>query len=117
MAAASTIFFALTLLCHTTAATTTAGRMKAPDFTVALNQQSGAIMVTATAPAKHHFNLKAPMYVQTSVATKVTKPSLSTRDKVKFKLPAKKLTGVVTVSLYLCDERKTFCENHVVTAR
>lgn len=87
---------------------------QAPDFSVSLKSVKNSLELTASPPANHHVNIQAPMFV--SAGTDKTKPAKATEQKVLFRLhnngPAE-----YRVTLYLCDDKKTFCEKHEVSAK
>jgi thiol-disulfide isomerase/thioredoxin/tetratricopeptide (TPR) repeat protein len=91
---------------------------QAPDFTTATLVKNGSTIIVATAPANHHFNLKAPMglNVITAVNTKAVthKPKLINKHEVKFEISTTTYSSL-NVSLYLCDDANTYCEKHNVT--
>jgi thiol-disulfide isomerase/thioredoxin len=92
---------------------------KAPDFSVRSERQSSAKaegwVVTASAPEHFHFNTTAPMSLLSGTVS--IRPELAKPDEVRFKIPSD--SGTVPpeplhISLYLCDDAKTFCEKHTL---
>jgi hypothetical protein len=87
---------------------------KAPDFTVSAETKNGQLVVSALPPAGHHFNTKAPMSLQCKEPASKFKPVEAGEQLVVFKLPCPKERNF-DVTLYLCDDKKSFCEDHKVS--
>ncbi|MFZ9595405.1 MAG: thioredoxin fold domain-containing protein [Bdellovibrionia bacterium] len=86
---------------------------RAPDFQVSAGLSQGDLEIQAIAPAHHHFNLKAPMMLL-RVGTGFTLPPDRAQEReVLFRVHDSR-SAQYEVSLYLCDEAKTYCEKHKV---
>ncbi|OFZ52905.1 MAG: hypothetical protein A2428_05100 [Bdellovibrionales bacterium RIFOXYC1_FULL_54_43] len=85
---------------------------RAPDFSISTRVQGGQIEIVAHPPAHHHFNVQAPMFLVQEGGR--VKPTQATEARVRFSISRSHLRPDAHVSLYLCDDRKTFCENHQV---
>ncbi|HCM40512.1 MAG: hypothetical protein A2070_14580 [Bdellovibrionales bacterium GWC1_52_8] len=97
-----------------------AATMMAPDFTLAIQERAGTFQVIASPPATTHFNQEAPAWLQITGGNKggeKLKPSAKTKTSVVFVPQATDTETEFTVSLYLCDEANTFCENHQVKGK
>ncbi|MEW6056620.1 MAG: thioredoxin fold domain-containing protein [Bdellovibrionota bacterium] len=86
----------------------------APDFKLAVTPQGSKVLLVATPPAGHHFNVDAPMQLEEGNAKNKLKPSKATEQRIEFLATAGK-ERTYKATLYLCDDAKTFCEKHVVT--
>lgn len=89
----------------------------APNFTVTIENQKSVIAVTALAPTKHHFNLKAPMrYSLDGVKKDPIESKELTDTKVKFTLP--RMEGkTLTVFMFVCDDANTYCLDQKVETK
>jgi len=74
---------------------------------------NGNAVISVLPPPRNHINTSAPAYLQVEQSQLKIKPALKTEQKAVFKL---KPAGNVRfkVSLYLCDDKQTYCENHIV---
>lgn len=88
--------------------------LKAPDFTVQAIAAQGKTSVQARAPSGHHFNTDAPMTLETESNHQRVKPKKSSPTEVDFEVPSAAKDSA-KVTLFLCDDAKTFCEKHLVT--
>ncbi|HLD99011.1 MAG TPA: thioredoxin family protein [Bdellovibrionota bacterium] len=88
------------------------GEFRAPDFSLSTRIQGEQIEIIAHPPAHHHFNVQAPMSLVQEGGR--VKPAQATEARVRFSVSRSHLRSDAHVSLYLCDDRKTFCENHQV---
>jgi thioredoxin-like negative regulator of GroEL len=94
--------------------------LKAPDFTLHSEHRGYTWLIVATAPPAHHFNTDAPMSLKTELKTSTKtepsslKPELATANEVRFKVPETLATRSLKISLFLCDDAKTFCEKHEI---
>jgi tetratricopeptide (TPR) repeat protein len=92
---------------------------KAPEFKLVGTKNLGGLEIVATPPEGHHFNIKAPMSIVLESAppatetTKTEKPVAALESKIRFRVAS--AVGY-RVSLFICDDAKTFCEKHVVHA-
>ena len=87
---------------------------QAPDFLLKVETRGELLEVTATPPAHHHINVQAPLKLTTGLDAKPTlKPSTVARDHAVFSV-ASPHPKEFKVSLYLCDDTNTFCENHTL---
>ncbi|MBS1985870.1 MAG: thioredoxin family protein [Bdellovibrionales bacterium] len=104
----------LRLLVHTAFATAPVpAKLQAPDFTLQVKpSKRGELDVTALAPARHHINVDAPMFILAGESTTKGAPTSKTKTEAHFLLPAS--TKTFAVSLYLCDDANTFCEMHTL---
>lgn len=87
--------------------------LKAPDFTVQTSVAQGKTRVEAKAPAGHHFNTDAPMSLETESNHQRIKPKKSGPTEVDFEVPSAAKDSA-KLTLFLCDDAKTFCERHLV---
>jgi thiol-disulfide isomerase/thioredoxin len=90
--------------------------LKAPEFTV----QSDQGKLVAIAPANYHFNIEAPMSLKVlgsatagASSKALEKPESATEAKIIFKIPSA-TSATYHLSIYMCDDAKTFCEKHEV---
>jgi thiol-disulfide isomerase/thioredoxin len=82
--------------------------LKAPEFTIQVDQGK----LIATSPANYHFNIQAPMSLKVAGSeTAGIKPVSATEKQVTFAMPA---GATYHLSIYMCDDAKTFCEKHEV---
>jgi thiol-disulfide isomerase/thioredoxin len=93
--------------------------LKAPEFTVRLDKTDQSKLI-AIAPANYHFNIQAPMSLKVvgsataGASSKAQeKPESATEAKVTFKIPGT-ASATYHLSIYMCDDAKTFCEKHEV---
>jgi thiol-disulfide isomerase/thioredoxin len=95
----------------------TAWALQAPDFTLSSRPAGKGLGVIATPPAGNHINIQAPMQLRYEAtgnqpAGKL-KPTSAQEKKVLFQVPDG--TPVpFEIQLYLCDDKKTYCESHKV---
>ena len=83
-----------------------------PTYSLSAQESGNKLVITAKAPADHHFNLKAPMKLQSERTYKPSKQdSLAIEYKIAKKLP------VFTSTLYLCDDKNTYCVKQVQTKK
>lgn len=87
---------------------------QAPDFKISVENGASGLMLEATPPSQHHINIHAPMDLFDGLTHH--KPSSSTPQKARFQL-AKSAKIDLIVSLYLCDEKNTYCEKHSVSIK
>ena len=97
--------------------------LKAPEFTVQLDKADQSKLI-ATAPANYHFNIEAPMSLRVvgnatagASSKALEKPESATEAKITFAIPGKipsAATATYHLSIYMCDDAKTFCEKHEV---
>ncbi len=66
-------------------------------------------------PTAHHFNIQAPNTLANGNSVK-TKPSSADESELRFSLANAK-PGTLTLSVYVCDDAKTFCELHRFEAK
>lgn len=106
------------LLTHATASSL------APDFIVQQNLSSGGISLKATPPTGHHFNIQAPAQLvlnsktSENIAPKALKPTTLKENQSFFNVSTSDLSpdrNAYSLTLYLCDDKKSFCEKHVVS--
>ena len=89
--------------------------LKAPDFTLRSQLGETNWVITATAPKGHHFNVNAPMSLKAVGPSKaLMRPSSASEKEVQFKAPKTAAVASYVISLFLCDDAKTFCEKHEV---
>src|ERR1700744_2559813 len=88
--------------------------LRAPDFTIQANPSHGKVVLQATAPVQHHFNIEAPMSAEIESTHTRLKPVKSSESSVEFDVPSIAKDSA-KVSLFLCDDAKTFCEKHQVS--
>ena len=87
----------------------------APDFSLRTKVESNELKVIATPPPGHHFNKKAPMYLECKSPTKKRfQPKVAGETEVLFEIPCPS-SPEFQVTLYLCDDKQSFCEDHKVT--
>lgn len=95
-------------------------KLLAPDFSVRTEVRGSQLSVIANPPPNHEFNTKAPMYIEcpnatdAAAANKKIQPTTANPLQVLFELPCPSVSKI-TVTLYLCDASKSFCEDHKVT--
>ena len=97
--------------------------LQAPDYSLSVQRSGAALSVMARPPAGFHFNLAAPHFLEVtgSKSQQEKHPkqvaSVSASEKrVIFALNSGLAPTSFRVSLYLCDDKKTFCELHRVAA-
>jgi thiol-disulfide isomerase/thioredoxin/tetratricopeptide (TPR) repeat protein len=89
--------------------------LKAPDFTLKSHADGLSWTITATPPGGHHFNTEAPMSLKAVGPSKaLMKPASVSEKEVQFKAPKTAAQATYLISIYLCDDAKTFCEKHEV---
>lgn len=86
----------------------------APDFSISMHEKKNELVLTATPPAGHHINLQAPMSFQLGGSTSKISPSQKKPEQVQFALQTKSASADGLVTLFLCDEKNTYCEKHEV---
>ncbi|OFZ82609.1 MAG: hypothetical protein A2583_07865 [Bdellovibrionales bacterium RIFOXYD1_FULL_53_11] len=114
------IYFLLILLfssgdCH-------AAAMLAPDFTVRAEKNAAGLALAVAPPAKHHFNTKAPSFMQKTCKKddcgcgkhKISPDSLAEGAAV-FTVKGCDHASGARITMHLCDDKKTFCEKHIVS--
>lgn len=104
------------LLLYFLFASTSSHAGHAPDFTIQTEKNGSELNIIATPPSGHHFNIEAPHFMQ-EVAIKQPKPikiKASNKDKHQLVFKAQGDASEVEISAFLCDDKNTFCENHVV---
>jgi len=89
---------------------------KAPDFALTMKRVGDFRQVDATPPLKYHFNLKAPVTLQINGQYSSASPISKTEELIRFIIPNRGTQTKVTVSIYLCDNYRTFCERHTKNA-
>src|SRR5262245_51033183 len=106
------------MLAATTVSNAEAIQLKAPNPDLSAAEKSGSLVITVKPPAQHHINDKAPASLQMGSAQK--SPRSVTRENLEFEVPLDSQLshpGSLTLSLYLCDDKNTFCERHVLDAQ
>ena len=88
---------------------------RAPDFKVTASKIKEGLEIKAIAPALHHFNLQAPMSAARAGTSISLKPSQALEQIILFKVKDTSPANY-EVLLYLCDNAKTYCEKHKVSA-
>ncbi len=91
-------------------------RYRAPEFEVSAKPKGAALEIIATAPTQHHFNLKAPISLQSKRVSHTIKPLKASDHEIIFKITTPE-TEDYQITLYLCDDANTFCEKHLLVAR
>lgn len=86
-----------------------------PVFFLNGNTQSGSLVLKAIAPVAHHFNLKAPMVLESAKIPHRVTPSEKSLREITFTVP-ESVAADLKVSVYLCDDKNTFCEKRSVNA-
>jgi len=86
---------------------------KAPDFTLRIEPRGSTVEVIAQPPVGNHINLEAPAYLQFSGSAEKIKPTTKAEKRVTFLLKSHTSTSF-SVSLYLCDDKLSYCEKHEV---
>ncbi|MBS1958864.1 MAG: thioredoxin family protein [Bdellovibrionales bacterium] len=86
----------------------------APDFTLEAyrgNKKLPLVGVLIKAPAKHHFNVKAPMSAKTVATSTELHPTTVTDHEIRFEVEDASIPAQdsIAVEAYLCDDAKTFC--------
>lgn len=82
-----------------------------PDLTIQIGQHQSNWLLQFQAPAKHHFNLKAPMKV---TAEGLAFSQVNTREHVlSYQASVSKLKegALIQASVFLCDDALTYCIN------
>jgi thioredoxin-like negative regulator of GroEL len=87
--------------------------LKAPDFQVAMLKKAAGLEVVAVPPTQHHFNIAAPLSFKDKRTGKNLHAERVNEREIRFVVPDAK-AGEFQLSLYLCDNAKTFCERHSV---
>lgn len=86
-----------------------------PVFFLNGHSQSGSLVLKAIAPIAHHFNLKAPMVLESAKIPHRVTPSEKSLREVIFRVP-EAVAADLKVSVYLCDDKNTICEKRSVNA-
>ena len=71
--------------------------------------RSRARGIRALAPGDFHFNLKAPMVLESTKILRQVNPSEKSHKEVLFRV-SESVTSELKVSIYLYDDRDTVCE-------
>jgi hypothetical protein len=87
-----------------------------PEFKLDGSLRAGWLEVIATAPAQYHFNLKAPMVLESEKIPHRVTPAEKSRNAVSFRVPEAGVSSGLKISLYLCDDQNTFCEKRTIDA-
>ena len=88
----------------------------APDFIVQTEIENEKLKVIATPPRGHHFNVDAPMFLSLKGSSPKMRPTQAQKEKVLFDFILKDPQDA-TLSLYLCDNKNTYCEKHDVSVQ
>lgn len=84
------------------------------DFSVLARKTRKGLEVIATPPSGVHINIQAPMSLETETKDHRYSPWSAQEEEVIFLLPLQ-IPGPFLITLFLCDEKKTFCEKHKVS--
>jgi|GEM_PF-6518022 len=87
--------------------------LQAPDFSVSAQSTVKGIRLTACPPARNHINIQAPMFLTSRTSSEKIRPILARQDRVEFLVPTQ-IPGPFEINLFLCDDKKTYCEKHTV---
>lgn len=87
--------------------------LQAPDFSVSAHSTPQGIRVTTRPPARNHMNIQAPMFLKVPNSSVKIRPILAREDRVDFLVPTQ-TPGPFEINLFLCDDKKTYCEKHTV---
>lgn len=111
----STAFFYLAALWGVSNLHAQAPALKAPSFEWKATLQGAELQIEAAPPVGHHFNVQAPQSLKVGKNAPQKPQAGATPQKVAFRLPV--TSENLEVSLYLCDDKNTFCEKHVRQGR
>lgn len=106
-----TAFFYLVALWGISNVRAEAPALKAPPFEWKGIMQGKELQIETTPPVGHHFNVQAPASLKVGKGAPGKPQASATPQKVIFRVPVP--NEPLEVSLYLCDDKNTFCEKHV----
>lgn len=89
----------------------------APDFTVGIYHEVPTIGAVLTPPAKHHFNIEAPMSAQVDSKKVTFKVAHKAKSQIIFETSEASLDQADSLSVvaFLCDDAKTYCVKKTAT--